>query len=72
MLVTPMFAEDVGWVKDPINMVDRYELSSNGLTNMVKGQCIVMLVELSMRDGHTILNGLVITKHVTAFMHGYI
>ena len=65
-----MFAEDVSWVEDAVEVVDRNELSSNSLMNMMKGYCIVVLVKLGMKNGHTIHDGLVIAKHVTTFMNG--
>ena len=44
--VRPMLAENVSRVEDPIKMMHFDELGGNGFTNSMKGQGIMMLVQV--------------------------
>jgi hypothetical protein len=48
--VRPMLAEDISGVENTFEVMHLNELGSNGFANMMEGQCIMMLVQLCMRD----------------------
>jgi hypothetical protein len=62
--VCPMFAEDIGRVENAFKVMHLDELGGNGLTNTMKRQCIMALVQLCMRDSRTVYNRLVVAKDV--------
>ena len=62
--VAPVLAQYVGRVVVTINMVKPNDGTCYGLTNMVKQQSIVALVELGMWNNRAVHNQLVISKHV--------
>jgi hypothetical protein len=59
-----MLAEDIGRIEDTIKVVHLNELGSNGLSNTMKGQCIVALMQLHMRDSQAVHDCFVVTKNV--------
>ena len=60
-----MLAKDISRVVFARQMINRDHVGSNSLTDMVKGEGIVMLVKFGMWNGGTVDNGLIVTKHVT-------
>jgi hypothetical protein len=64
LLVTPMFAENVSWVVDTIQMIHGDDLGCNGLTYMMERKGIMTLVELGVGNGRTVNHGLVVTENI--------
>ena len=48
--IRPMLAEVISRVEDTVKVMHLNEFGSNGFTDTMEGQCIMMLVQLCMRD----------------------
>lgn len=70
-LVTPMLTENVSQIKLTRKVVNGGKLCCNHLMNMMKGQCIVALMQLGMRNGRTVNHRLIVTKDVTLVPNWY-
>jgi hypothetical protein len=63
-VLCPKLAENISRVENTFEVMHLNELGSNGFANMMEGQCIMMLVQLCMRDSQTVDDHLVVTKDV--------
>jgi len=64
LLVAPVLAQYVGRIFITIDMVESDDGTCYGLTNVVKRQSIVVLVELGVWDCQAVYNRLVVSKHI--------
>ena len=63
MAVSPLFAEDVGWVVSALDMVELGDGRGDAFTDLVERQGIVSFMEACVRNGGAVHHGFVVTEH---------
>ena len=70
MAVSPLFAEDIGWVVSTLDMMELGDGRGDAFTDLVERQGIVALVEACMGNGGAVHHGFIVTKHHRAAFDG--
>ena len=64
LAVSPLFAEDIGWVVSTLDVVELGDGRSDAFTDLVERQSIVSFVEACMWNGGAVHHGFVVTPNI--------